>query len=118
MAEAARDSKRIRPASSPRKPPLYATPLGYTNRRPDDYPAIDRATLMRDAHRIARDFRPHYDSHRQALAYGLCAAWGQVKVAREITSLRAQVARVEHSAAELKASRAATRRTGSSLWAS
>jgi hypothetical protein len=97
---------------------LYATPLGYTSRRPAGLPPIDLAALMRAAHAIARRFRAHYAGYADALAYGLGAAWAQVNAAREIQSLRAQVAPVQHTAAQIEASRAATRRTGSSLWAS
>jgi hypothetical protein len=41
-------------------------------------PAIDRAGLMRRAHQIARQARPHMASYRELLAYGLKAAWGLI----------------------------------------
>jgi hypothetical protein len=97
---------------------LHLTPLGYTSHRPVDLPPIDRAALMRAAHAVARQFRAHYASYGEALSYGLGAAWRQVKAARTIQSLRAQVAPVQHTVAQLEASRRATRRSGSSLWAS
>ena len=100
-------------------PALYLTPAGYTDRRPTDFPKIDRAALMRDAHRLARQFQTQTPiSYREALRRGLCAAWASAKVAQTFRSLRAQVAPVQHTAAQIEASRQATRRTGSSLWAS
>jgi hypothetical protein len=77
-------------------------------------PAIDRRALMRNAHRIARQARPHMASYREALAYGLRAAWGLVATAREFATVRARVAPVAHTAEQLAASRAATRRCGAS----
>jgi hypothetical protein len=97
---------------------LHMTPLGYTNRRPAGLPSIDRAVLMRCAHQVAKRMRPNFGTYREALAYGLRAAWGQAKVAQTFRSLRDQVAPVQHSASQIEASRQATRRTGSSLWAS
>jgi hypothetical protein len=97
---------------------LYMTPLGYTNRRPAGLPSIDRHALMRCAHQVAKQMRSNFGTYGEALAYGLRAAWAQAKVAQTFKSLRAQVAPVQHTAAELAASRQATRRTGSSLWAS
>ena len=49
---------------------LYATPLGYTSRRPVALPPIDRRALMANAHRIARKVLPRMASYREALAYG------------------------------------------------
>jgi hypothetical protein len=72
---------------------LYLNPLGFTSRRPDNFPTLDRSALMRNAHRIARGFRTHFGSYGAALAYGLSAAWGQIKSARTIQSLALQVAR-------------------------
>jgi hypothetical protein len=95
---------------------LYMTTLGYTSRRPATLPPINRGALMRDAHRVAKQFRAHYGSYRDALAYGLSAAWAQVKATRNIQSLALQVGPAQHTAAQIKASRAATRRCGSSLW--
>lgn len=96
---------------------IHLTPLGYTNRRPAGLPSIDRAALMRAAHTIARQFRAHYANYGEALAYGLGAAWRHVKAVRTIQALRAQVAPVQHTAAQIDTSRRATRRCGSSLWA-
>lgn len=94
---------------------LHMTPLGYSTRRPDvDLPAIDRRSLMQNAHRIAARARPHMASYREALAYGLRAAWGQVKVAQSFAMLRAQVKQRQLTAAEIDASHVATRRCGSS----
>lgn len=99
---------------------LYPTPMGYSSRRPQNWPAIDRRALMRDAHQIASGARPHFSSYREALAYGLRAAWKSAKVRQEIQSLSIQTGQpaVPHTAAQIKASRHATRRCGSSLWAS
>jgi hypothetical protein len=97
---------------------LYPTPIGYTSRRPVILPPIDRAALLRAAHAIARQFRARLATYAEAMSYGLLAAWAQVKVARTFQSLRAQVAPVQHTAAQIEASRRATRRCGSSLWAS
>ena len=60
-------------------------PLG---RQPPRQPAIglsriDRGVFMREAHRIAREARDLFESCRAALAYGMQAAWAQVKVARD-----------------------------------
>jgi hypothetical protein len=94
---------------------LFHTPAGLSTERPKvDLPAIDRSALMRNAHRIARQARQHMASYREALAYGLRAAWGQLEVARSFATLRAQVKPVAHTAEQLAASRAATRRCGSS----
>jgi hypothetical protein len=94
----------------------YLTPLGYSSHRPAvDIPPIDRSALMQAAHAIARKSRQHFASYREALAYGLTAAWKQVKSARSIRMLSAQVERRDHSVQEIAASRAATRRCGSSF---
>src|SRR5258708_1498244 len=95
---------------------VHMTPAGYTSQRPATLPPIDRARLMRAAHAIARQFRPRFDTHAEAIAYGLRAAWAQAKSNREIQSLRAQVATVHNTPAQIEASRQATRRCGSSLW--
>ena len=97
---------------------LYLTPLGYTSRRPAGLPSIDRAALMRTAHRLAKTTRAQFATYREALAKALSGAWAQAKVVQTFRSLRAQVAPVQHTAAQIEASRQATRRTGSSLWAS
>jgi hypothetical protein len=78
-------------------------------------PAIDRRALMQNAHRIAREARPFMKSYREALAYGLRAAWGQVEVARSFPAVRAKVQPRVLTADQIAASRAATRRCGSSF---
>jgi hypothetical protein len=75
---------------------------------------VDRRALMQNAHRIARQARPHMASYRQALAYGLRAAWGLIATSREFAAVRARVVPVVHTAEQLAASRAATRRVGAS----
>jgi hypothetical protein len=107
-----------KPADKSPAAALYMTPIGYTSRRPAGLPPIDRTRLMRAAHALARQFRAHFATYAEALSYGLGAAWAQVKVARTFQSLRAQVVPVEHTTAQIEASRRATRRCGSSLWAS
>jgi hypothetical protein len=94
--------------------------MGYTERRPEDYPTIDRAALMRDAHRVAKDFRKHFASYSEALAYGLGAAWKSAKVRRDFRSLNIQAGEpaVPFTSRQIEASRRATRRCGASLWAS
>jgi hypothetical protein len=69
---------------------------------------------MRNAHRIARQARPYMASYREALAYGLRAAWGQVDVARSFAAVRARVQPRTFTAEQIAASRAATRRVGAS----
>ena len=98
----------------------YLTLMGYTTNRPEGFPALDRAALMRDAHRIAKAFRRHFQSYREALAYGLTAAWKSVTVRREFQSLNLQAGKpaVPFTGAQIAASRRATRRCGASLWAS
>jgi hypothetical protein len=98
---------------------LYPNPMGYTTRRPTGFPSIDRTALMRDAHRIAGGARPHFSRYREALAYGLRAAWMSAKSRQTIQSLAIQTGTpaVPFTAAQVKASRIATRRTGASLWA-
>jgi hypothetical protein len=98
---------------------LYPNPMGYTTRRPAGFPSINRAALMRDAHRIASGARAHFSNYREALAYGLRAAWMSAKSRQEMQSLAIQAGTpaVPLTAAQVKASRIATRRTGASLWA-
>lgn len=93
---------------------LYMTPLGYTSRPPVVLPPVDRAALMREAHRIAKRMRHLMTSYPEAMAYGLRTAWAQVKVRRTFQMLNAQVRRREYTATEIAASRAATHRCGSS----
>ena len=116
MAQANRDSSGVAAQVHPRKTTLYATLAGYTDKRPAGLPPIERAALMRAAHATARKFRQFYATYREALAYGLGAAWAQAKSNRDLQSLRRQAAPVQHTAEQIKASRAATRRAGSSLW--
>jgi hypothetical protein len=99
---------------------MYVNLLGYTDRRPADYPALDRTRLMNEAHQIARNFRSHFASYRLALAYGLSAAWKSAKVRREFQSLNRQASHGVDSltSAQKIASRRAARSVGSSLWAS
>lgn len=101
-------------------PTLYMTPLGYTHHRPAGLPSIDRSALMRAAHQMAKRMRSHFNSYREAMAYGLAAAWRQVKATSTMQSLALQVARpaAPLTAAQIAASRQATRRCGSSLWTS
>lgn len=94
---------------------LYHTPMGLSTVRPKvDLPPIDRRALMVQAHVIAKRFRPHMASYREALAYGLRAAWQQVEVRRSFAMLRAQVKPRVLAADEIARSRAATYRCGSS----
>lgn len=99
---------------------MYATLMGYTDKRPVELPPIDRQALMVDAHRLAECFRNYFASYREALAYGLTAAWKSLIVRREFLSLNLQAGKptVPYTAAQIAASRRATRRCGSSLWAS
>jgi hypothetical protein len=77
--------------------------------------SIDRAALMRSAHQIARQARPHMATYREALAYGLRAAWGLLATRREFAAVRARVQPRVLTAEQIAASRAATRRCGSSF---
>jgi hypothetical protein len=99
---------------------LYPTSMGYTSRRPQNWPTIDRRALMRDAHQIANRFRPHFSGYREAVAYGLRAAWMSAKSRQQIQSLNRQAGQpaTPFTAKQIEASRRATRRCGSSLWAS
>jgi hypothetical protein len=45
---------------------LFHMPTGLSTERPP----VDRSALMRRAHEIARKFRPHVASYREALQYG------------------------------------------------
>jgi hypothetical protein len=75
---------------------------------------------MRDAHQIAKKARGHFASYHEALAYGLRTAWMSAKSRRQIQSLAIQAGRpaIPFTAAQIEASRRATRRCGASLWAS
>jgi hypothetical protein len=94
---------------------LYHTPMGYSTPGPlVELPAIDRRSILQNAHSIARRYRSFVASYAEALSRGRKAAWQQFAVARSIQSLNAQVAKREFTAAQIAASRAATRRCGSS----
>jgi hypothetical protein len=70
-------------------------------------PSIDRAALMRRAHQIAR----HY---REALAYALRTAWSDAKARQEHRERFAGYVPCILTPDQIAASRAATRRCGSS----
>jgi hypothetical protein len=115
MAQAEQNHTARRPSDR-----IYLNPMGYTTRRPVGFPSIDRAALLRDAHRVASGARPHFSTYREALSYGLRAAWKSAKVRQDIRSLAIQAGTpsVPFTAAQVRASRIATRRIGASLWAS
>jgi hypothetical protein len=98
---------------------MHATLFGYSDRRPANFQPIDRAALMRHAHQIARASRVRFATYAEALSYGLRAAWMSAKSGRQIQSLSAQAGcpAIPFTAAQIAASREATRRTGSSMWA-
>lgn len=94
----------------------YPTPIGFSTVRPTvDIPKIDRAAMVANANRIAATTRPHVENYRQALAYGFRTAWERGKVGQSFAMLRAQVKPQGCTAADLEASRRATRRVGSSF---
>lgn len=101
------------------EPQDYPTLTDPTTERPQYWPSIDRGALMRDAHRVAKSFRHHFASYRGAMAYGLRAAWMSAKSRQQIQALNRQVGRPASplTARQIEASRRATRRCGSSLWA-
>jgi hypothetical protein len=77
-------------------------------------PALDRAALMRRAHQIARQARPHMASYRAAFAYGLRTAWSHAKARQEHrTRFAGYVPRIL-TPDQIAASRAATQRCGAS----
>jgi hypothetical protein len=91
--------------SDPAPERLYHTPAGPSTKRPDvTLPAIDRRALMANAHRIARAGAPYMASYREALAYGLRAAWGVIATRCEFAAVRARVAPVTHTAEQIAAS--------------
>jgi len=77
-------------------------------------PSIDRAALMRRAHAIARQARPHMPSYRAAFSYGLKAAWGLLATRREFAAVRARVQPRVLTADQRAASERTTRRCGAS----
>jgi hypothetical protein len=85
-----------------------------TNAPQVNLPALDRAALMRRAHAIARQARPFVASYAAALQHGLKAAWRLIATRREFAQVRARVLPVILTADQIAASRAATRRCGSS----
>lgn len=70
---------------------LYMSAMGYTEKRPANFPAADRRAVMVEAHRIAKRMRPHYANYRTALAYGLAVAWKSNWDARVVRSLTPQI---------------------------
>jgi hypothetical protein len=77
-------------------------------------PSIDRAAVMRRAHQIARQARPHIPNYREALAYGLRTAWSDAKARQEHRERFAGYVPCTLTPDQIAASRAATRRCGSS----
>jgi hypothetical protein len=108
MAQANRDSSGVAAQVHPRKRTLYATLAGYMDKRPADFPPLDRAALMRDAHATARKFRQFYASYREALAYG------NGERQRNVSLMPAQFDR--GASCEAPALRCARRRLRRSLW--
>ena len=99
---------------------VYANVMGFTDKRPANYPAIDRAALMRDAHALAKASRAHFGNYREAFGHALHVAWLSAKSRQTIRALAAQAGQpaAPLTAAQIEASRAATRRCSASLWAS
>ena len=99
---------------------VYSNLMGYTTRRPQAFPALNRVALMRDAHQIAKGARGHFGSYAEALAYGLRSAWLSAKSRQTIRAIAIQAGQpaAPLTAAQIEASRAATRRCSASLWAS
>jgi hypothetical protein len=95
---------------------LYITPMGCSTVRPNDaLPPIDRRAVLQNAHVIARRYRAACGgSNDEALSYGLKAAGGNGGSPAQSNRFNAQVAKREFTAAEIAASRTATRRCGSS----
>jgi hypothetical protein len=91
---------------------LFHNPAGPSTERP---PALDRAALMRRAHTIARQARPHMASYRAAFAYGLRTAWSHAKARQEHRARFAGYVPHILTPDRIAASRAATRRCGASM---
>jgi hypothetical protein len=74
---------------------LYKTPMGYTSQRPANFPALDRAQLMKYAHQVARTARGTFRTYREAFAYGLKFAHEHFHRARcdEAVNLQLKAAR-------------------------
>lgn len=94
---------------------LFHTPSGLSTHRPADLLPLDRAALMHRAHALAAKARPYMPSYRAALACGLRTAWRDFEVRRSFASLRVQVTPRTLTAAQIEASRMATRRCGASF---
>jgi hypothetical protein len=90
MAQADSAHSTTAPAPVRKAPRLYMTLMGYTSRRPADYPTIDRAALMRSAHALAQRTRARFATYREALSQALRVAWQQAKVTQRINSLARQ----------------------------
>jgi hypothetical protein len=78
-------------------------------------PTIDRAAVMRRAHAIARQARPHVPCYRAALAYGLRTAWSDAKARQEYRARFAGYVPRTLTPHQIAASRAATARVGRSM---
>jgi hypothetical protein len=74
-----------RPGNSAAHKLFHMTAGLSTERPPVDLSPFDRNALISRAHEIARKFRPHVASYREALQYGRKGAWGLVATAREFT---------------------------------
>jgi hypothetical protein len=94
---------------------LFHTPAGLSTERPQvELPPIDRRAVMTAAHVIAKRALPHSRNYKEAMRYGLRTSWQLAIGRRECAMLRAQVAHRTHTAKQIAANRAATRRCGSS----
>lgn len=91
-------------------PKLFMNPMGYTTRRPANFPALDRRAVMIEAHRLAKRMRPHFANYRAAFAYGLEAAWKSNWDARVLRSLIPQVSQPNVSQPDVSKLIASTRR--------
>jgi hypothetical protein len=92
------------------------SPQGDRNPRTSSttHAPIDRAAIMRHAHKIARDVRCFMPSYAAALQHGLRAAWGLIRTRREFAEVRARVKARVLTPEERRASERATRRCGAS----
>jgi hypothetical protein len=52
QADCAHSTRAPAPSRKPNR--SYLTPMGYTERRPASFPALDRRAVMLEAHRIAK----------------------------------------------------------------
>lgn len=95
---------------------LYPTLMGYSSVRPNaEVPPYDLSRIMAAAHRIALRGKSYHSTSREALSYGLSAAWEQARVARSFAMIRAQVKVREVTSRERQDSAQATRRVGASF---